>query len=335
APSAIKTPSRPMPAVAAPPPVPPPFELSAPGEGFSDLDPSGASGQTAAASAPLEAEEPFFRSQGEDEDTGKIHLPQQVMAKGTKVRLVFVAGLAFVGLAVLVTFKVGSSSRPRAKVTSSLMPAMPPKPAGTSTPAEPPSPRPSELPAKATSAPSLSAAKPSPESSLPAASSQPSIAEQPERSTAPALATKKEKSRPPSPGVPPKKELNNVEKSSAPVESGPESQFAKHINLAKAANQSSNFKGAVNEYRKALELRPESAEAKAGLGIALVNSDPGESGYVEAVKLLQQSVKSHEKNARAWLALGMAYQFTRKDEQAVAAYKKYLQLDPNGQSSAE
>src|SRR5262249_11754320 len=141
-------PALPTPAFGAPPPMPPPFELSAPGEGFSDLAPSGASGHTAAPSAPLEAEEPFFRSQGEDEDTGKIHLPQQVMAKGTKVRLVFVAGLAFVGLAVLVTFKVGSSSRPRAKVTSSLMPAMPPKPAGTSTPAQPPRTRASELPAK-------------------------------------------------------------------------------------------------------------------------------------------------------------------------------------------
>jgi Flp pilus assembly protein TadD len=111
-------------------------------------------------------------------------------------------------------------------------------------------------------------------------------------------------------------------------------EFARHIKLAKNANRSNEFRLAVDEYRKALELKPQSADAKAGLGIALVNSDPGLSGYAEAVKLLQQSLKS-QNNPRAWLALGMAYQFTRKEEQAVNAYKQYLLLEPTGEPSQE
>jgi len=328
--SAITTPAVPMPVAVALGPTPPPFELSPPTEASGpENDARDRAAPTAGGSPMSSPEEPFFRSQGEDEDTAEIAIPRQAMAKGRKVRLALVAGLAVVGVALLVTFKIGSSARPSAKVTSSLMP-------GTAIRADkfpaPSHPAVAETPMATVSEPTAKA------------SAEPPIADGPQRSASPSLASKKDTGRPSSIAPLPRKELPGTgEKISAPpnksapgnLPSSADSEFTKHIKAAKAANHSGDFKGAVDEYRKALELRPESAEAKAGLGIALVNSDPGESGYTEAVKLLQQSVKSQEKNARAWLALGMAYQFTRKDEQAVAAYRKYLLLDPNGQSSTE
>jgi Flp pilus assembly protein TadD len=111
--------------------------------------------------------------------------------------------------------------------------------------------------------------------------------------------------------------------------------FSRHLRQAKRALDAERFKLAALEYRKALQLRPASVEAKAGLGIALVKTDPEPSGYAEAVKLLQESLEVESSNAQAWLALGMAYQFTRRDERAVRAYKKFLELEPAGVSSAE
>jgi len=115
----------------------------------------------------------------------------------------------------------------------------------------------------------------------------------------------------------------------------PEREFAKHLRLAKRASEGEQFKRAAFEFRKALQLRPESVEAMAGLGIALVRSDPSVAGYAEALKVLQESLDRESSNAQAWLALGMAYQFTRRDDRAVVAYKKFLELEPQGPSSAE
>ena len=88
-------------------------------------------------------------------------------------------------------------------------------------------------------------------------------------------------------------------------------------------------------FRKALKMKPDSDEAMAGLGIALVNSGEKESDFREAVKLLRAATKAQDRNARAWLALGMAQQFTGERSQAVTAYKKYLALEPNGSSAGD
>ncbi|MFL5321332.1 MAG: tetratricopeptide repeat protein, partial [Myxococcaceae bacterium] len=122
-----------------------------------------------------------------------------------------------------------------------------------------------------------------------------------------------------------------------PVEVVPdaEAEYAKVLKEAKLHNQNERFKKAADAYRKALALKPDSMEAKAGLGIALVNSDPGSKGYKEAVGLLQQAVGADDANARAWLALGMALQFTGENKGARDAYKKYLLLEPTGDAASE
>ncbi|HZN93994.1 MAG TPA: tetratricopeptide repeat protein, partial [Myxococcales bacterium] len=71
---------------------------------------------------------------------------------------------------------------------------------------------------------------------------------------------------------------------------------------------------------------------KAGLGVALVNQG---TGYKEAIKLLQEAVKADDNNAKAWLSLGMAHQFTGSNGEAKEAYKKYLLLAPTGEAAGD
>ncbi|MBX5483575.1 MAG: response regulator [Myxococcaceae bacterium] len=114
-----------------------------------------------------------------------------------------------------------------------------------------------------------------------------------------------------------------------------DAEYLKLIQQAQLAIQKERFRTAIAQYRKALALKPDSAEAKAGLGIALVSSDPGTAGYREAVTLLQDAVKVDEKNARAWLSLGIAYQVLGRDSAAIAPYRQYLALEPKGEFAGE
>jgi DNA-binding response OmpR family regulator len=124
----------------------------------------------------------------------------------------------------------------------------------------------------------------------------------------------------------------------APVEQAPEAQeapvseFDALMARAKAANGRKAFRTAAASYRQALDLQPDSLEAKAGLGIALVN---GEGSYVDAAKLLSDVVKVNDHDERAWLALGMAYQFNGDQDSAFKAYRKYLEIAPNGESARD
>lgn len=122
-----------------------------------------------------------------------------------------------------------------------------------------------------------------------------------------------------------------------PVEqpSGTDVEYAKFIRQANQANQAEKFKSAASSFRKALALKPDSSEAAIGLGIALVNTDSGTGGFKEAAKLLQQGLASDGRNARAWLSLGMAYQFVGQKAEAANAYRKYLEIDPAGESATD
>jgi Flp pilus assembly protein TadD len=101
---------------------------------------------------------------------------------------------------------------------------------------------------------------------------------------------------------------------------------------AMAANGRKAFRTAAAHFREALGLQPDSLEAKAGLGIALVN---GEGSYTDAARLLSEVVKVNDRDERAWLALGMAYQFNGDQDSAFKAYRKYLEIAPNGESAQD
>jgi Flp pilus assembly protein TadD len=108
--------------------------------------------------------------------------------------------------------------------------------------------------------------------------------------------------------------------------------FDRLINDAKLAVQKSRWGTAVGAYRKALALNSGSAEAREGLGIALVMS---ETGFKEAIPYLQEAVKNDPQNPQAWLALGLALQNTNREHEAKAPYNEYLKLKPNGETANE
>jgi hypothetical protein len=133
-------------------------------------------------------------------------------------------------------------------------------------------------------------------------------------------------------GTPPSEEPAKDEEPEPPEvqKLSPEAEYAELMRRAKKLIAGGKYKTAVFSLRRALALKPDSDEAKAGLGIALVSSDPSSSGYREATRLLEDSLKTQPNNARAWLCLGMARQMTQQDKKAVEAYKRYLLLEPTG-----
>ncbi|XXF76409.1 response regulator [Myxococcaceae bacterium GXIMD 01537] len=129
-------------------------------------------------------------------------------------------------------------------------------------------------------------------------------------------------------------EPDPVEEPETPKTVDPEVAYAEAIKQAKAASYAGRQKTAALNYRRALRYKPDSLEARSGLGIALASSD-GQSvaGYREAAKLLQEVVQVDAKNAKAWLSLGMALQFSSQNDAAAVAYKKYLELAPTGEAA--
>jgi cytochrome c-type biogenesis protein CcmH/NrfG len=126
-------------------------------------------------------------------------------------------------------------------------------------------------------------------------------------------------------------EKDEPEQPAAPQKS-PEEQYADLVRTAKRLAAGGKHKTAALSFRKALNLKQDSVEAKVGLGISLVRSD---SSYREASKLLEDALKDQPNNAQGWLCLGIARQMTQQDKKAVDAYKRYLTLEPTGSSANE
>nr|WP_255208362.1 DUF4388 domain-containing protein [Myxococcus sp. AM009] len=187
---------------------------------------------------------------------------------------------------------------------------------------------PSKPPVVETQAPSNGDAQqtPPPEKAPPpedATAKAPEAPPEPPAVTPDAGAAIAEAPKPPEPATPPAPAVD------------PEVEFATLVKQARAAVVGQRHRSAAGSYRKALALKPTATEAKAGLGIALVNGFTTDGAYREAAKLLQEVVKEEASNARAWLSLGMALQFTGKNSQAADAYKQYLLLEPTGASAEE
>jgi CheY-like chemotaxis protein len=135
--------------------------------------------------------------------------------------------------------------------------------------------------------------------------------------------------KPPEPEEPPEPTPDP----SKPVD--PEAEFASAMKSARSAVVGGRYKAAASNYRRALRFKPNSQEAKEGLGFSLVMGSTSDSAYREAAKLLQEAVKDKDASARAWFALGMALQVTQQNPQAVQAYKKYLALEPSGKFASD
>ncbi len=96
-----------------------------------------------------------------------------------------------------------------------------------------------------------------------------------------------------------------------------------HCNLGNALGNLDRPEEALAAYRRALELRPDWAEAGFGAGDALVRL--GRAG--EAAALLR-GLAERMPEARAYTRLGAALEAAESREQALAAYRQAIALDP-------
>ncbi|MBL9038094.1 MAG: response regulator [Archangium sp.] len=101
---------------------------------------------------------------------------------------------------------------------------------------------------------------------------------------------------------------------------------------ANTAVVSNRWSTAVRLFRQALKIKPDAAEARTGLGIALVFSD---NGYREAIPYLKAATSNDVTNPRAWLALGIAYQNLGREAEAKGPYQQFLKLQPTGSQASE
>ncbi len=137
----------------------------------------------------------------------------------------------------------------------------------------------------------------------------------------------------PEPAVP---QLAGSPQQDAPAAEEPgEADYRAAVLAAREANAASKWELEAEEYRRALAVRPASLEAKEGLGSAIVKSAGRAGSYLEAERLLAEVVTADAVRSRAWLVLGMARQLGARPGPAVDAYKRYLELVPQGPVSTD
>ncbi len=117
--------------------------------------------------------------------------------------------------------------------------------------------------------------------------------------------------------------------------SSPSGDYVRFLQQGRAAMTARRYPTASENYRMALKLDAESLEAKEGLGMSLVLAGIGNDADEEAAKLLREVVAQDSSKARAWFGLGMALQLMRDEDEAAAAYKYYLTLEPSGTFSMD
>jgi tetratricopeptide (TPR) repeat protein len=91
------------------------------------------------------------------------------------------------------------------------------------------------------------------------------------------------------------------------------------------ASVEKNPKAAIAEYRKALEIKPDLASARMGLGMTLLATGDTKG----AISELQEAVKRAPEDAAAWHLLGRVYASDKRYPYAVKALSQSLVLQPD------
>src|SRR6188474_2593909 len=106
-----------------------------------------------------------------------------------------------------------------------------------------------------------------------------------------------------------------------------ESKLAQYRNLGKAFYENSTTqKESVAEFKKALDLAPNSNREKLNYGLALIRA--GEETTPQGVKLLEEVQAADPSIPHTWFNLGMYYK-SRDEEKAIQQFEKMITLTPN------
>ena len=102
--------------------------------------------------------------------------------------------------------------------------------------------------------------------------------------------------------------------------------YGKALDQGESLLSRGKYRAAVAEFKLAARLRPESVPALLALADAYLEADMPKS----ALQPLEGAARLDAKSSRAQLLLGTAYQSLGRNADAVKAYGRYLELEPEG-----
>ncbi len=100
-----------------------------------------------------------------------------------------------------------------------------------------------------------------------------------------------------------------------------------YFNLATVISQMGHFDEGITEYTRSLFINPLSQEAYNALG-SIFMREPNVYSKA-ALDMYEQNVKVYPENKDAWNNIGYIYTQSNRYQEALAAYKKALELDPD------
>jgi Flp pilus assembly protein TadD len=111
----------------------------------------------------------------------------------------------------------------------------------------------------------------------------------------------------------------------------PKQQAMKHFQLAVTAYNQNDFQTAISEYKKTLEYQPNEPELYHNLTLAYFQAGQMDAAIESGLKALQ--INSIDTEMHYYL--GLVYEKKGEEVLALAEYKKYMQLAPNGEFASE
>jgi tetratricopeptide (TPR) repeat protein len=116
------------------------------------------------------------------------------------------------------------------------------------------------------------------------------------------------------------------------IQEEPANAAEAHYRIGVLSNKLGNTEGAVQEFRVALQLNPNHAEARAAVSAFQVNCRATawqQHRLDEALRELQEAVNADTKNLTAQLHLGQGYNAQQQYEPALAAFRAVLEGNPD------
>lgn len=107
------------------------------------------------------------------------------------------------------------------------------------------------------------------------------------------------------------------------LKKNPES-FRANYNIALVYADNSDFKKAIEFYKKAIDIDKNSFKAYNNLGIAYLRI----GDLQNAVDAFKEAIKINEKHINAYFNLAVAYNLLQRDNEAIEVFKKIVELNP-------
>ncbi|MDD3296382.1 MAG: tetratricopeptide repeat protein [Candidatus Omnitrophica bacterium] len=114
-----------------------------------------------------------------------------------------------------------------------------------------------------------------------------------------------------------------------PLEESGLSEEASHYAIAEKYAENGKFDMAIEEFKKALGLKPDFFEAYNSIGFCYIQL----GRYEEAIKHFEKALEFNSDYAQAYDNIGVAYSFMKQFQKAISYYQKALFIDPEFSSS--